>query len=158
MAKEYVVRLTGEQWAMLLDIIKRLKGTSQKVKRANILLKADANGPARTDAKIAEPLSGWREVGVRPTRTKADWATEMADLLRTRYADAEKVLLACDNLNTHTRGALHEAFPADEARRLVERPYSVISGLPGRGSGHPRRMEVPLYRPAGRRQPAAQTI
>lgn len=45
----------------------------------------------------------------------------MARLLRTRYAAAEKVILVCDNLNTHTRGAFYEAFPADEARELVKR-------------------------------------
>jgi len=70
---------------------------------------------------FAEPLSGWRKVSVRPRRTKVDWAREMADLLRTRYAEAEKILLVCDNLNTHTRGAFYEAFKADEAKRLIER-------------------------------------
>ena len=45
MAKKYVVRLSGQEQAQLLDIVKKLKGTSQKVKRANILLKADVNGP-----------------------------------------------------------------------------------------------------------------
>ena len=70
---------------------------------------------------FCEPLSGWREVSVRPQRTKIDWAEEMAHLLRTRYAKAEKVILVCDNLNTHTKGAFYEAFPADEARELVRR-------------------------------------
>ena len=65
-----------------------------------------------------EPLDGWREVSVRPRRTKIDWAEEMAHLLRTRYQNAEKVILVCDNLNTHTRGAFYEAFPAEEAREL----------------------------------------
>ena len=53
---------------------------------------------------FCEPLSGWREVHVRQQRTKVDWAREMDDFLRTRYADAEKVILVCDNLNTHTKG------------------------------------------------------
>ena len=57
MAKKYVVRLSGQEQAQLLDIVKKLKGTSQKVKRANILLKADVNGPNWTDVKIAEALS-----------------------------------------------------------------------------------------------------
>ena len=70
---------------------------------------------------FTEPLSGWREVHVRPQRTKVDWAVEMAELLRTRYAQAEKVILVCDNLNTHTMGAFYEAFPASEARDLVRR-------------------------------------
>ena len=70
---------------------------------------------------FAEPLSGWRDVQVREHRTKVDWAVEMARLLRTRYRAAQRVILVCDNLNTHTMGAFYEAFPADEARELVRR-------------------------------------
>jgi hypothetical protein len=66
-----------------------------------------------------EPLSGWRKVSARPRRTKVDWALEMEELLRTRYADVEKVILICDNLNTHTRGAFYEVFEAKRARELV---------------------------------------
>jgi len=55
---------------------------------------------------FTEPLSGWRMVPVREQRTKVDWAVEMEELLRTRYANAQKVILVCDNLNTHTMGAL----------------------------------------------------
>ena len=70
---------------------------------------------------FAEPLSGWRQVRVRPRRTKADWALEMEDLLCTRFAKAEKVRLVCDNLNTHTRGSFYEVFEASKARELVRR-------------------------------------
>ena len=70
---------------------------------------------------FAEPLSGWRKVSARPRRTKVDWAFEMEELLRTRYADAKKVILVCDNLNTHTRGAFYEAFDAKKALELVQR-------------------------------------
>lgn len=69
---------------------------------------------------FTEPLLGWREVRVRPSRTKIDWALEVEQLLRTRFAQAEKTLLVCDNLNTHTRGAFYEAFDAPKARRIVE--------------------------------------
>jgi len=70
---------------------------------------------------FTEPLSGWRNVRVRGQRTKVDWALEMEELLRTRYAKAKKVILVCDNLNTHTIGAFYEAFPAEQARELVRR-------------------------------------
>lgn len=70
---------------------------------------------------FAESLVGWRKVSVRPQRTKVDWAFEMEELLRTRYADAEKVILVCDNLNTHTKGAFYEVFPPDLARAIVKR-------------------------------------
>ena len=70
---------------------------------------------------FTEPLAGWREVAVRETKTKIDWAVEMARLLEGRYADCEKVILVCDNLNTHTKGAFYEAFEPERARQLVRR-------------------------------------
>ncbi len=70
---------------------------------------------------LTEPLAGWREVSVRTTKTKADWAMEMARLLEGRYAHCAKVILVCDNLNTHTRGAFYEVFEPERARRLVRR-------------------------------------
>ena len=70
---------------------------------------------------FCEPLSGWREVQVRKQRTKVDWAREVAHLLDTRYAQSEKVILICDNLNTHTKGAFYEAFLPEQARSYVRR-------------------------------------
>lgn len=54
MQKKYIVRLTDEERAELVQVVKKLKGTSQKVRRAQILLKADAEGPNWTDRQIAE--------------------------------------------------------------------------------------------------------
>ncbi len=68
---------------------------------------------------FTEPLSGWREVAVRERKTKIDWAIEMARLLEGRYARCQKVIVVCDNLNTHTQGAFYEAFAPERARRLV---------------------------------------
>ncbi len=70
---------------------------------------------------FAEPLAGWREVAVRDSKTKVDWATEMARLLEGRYADCEKVIVVCDNLNTHTQGAFYEVFAPERARSLARR-------------------------------------
>jgi hypothetical protein len=70
---------------------------------------------------FTEPLAGWREVAVREKKTKLDWATETARLLEGRYARCEKVILVCDNLNTHTKGAFYEAFEPERARQLVRR-------------------------------------
>jgi len=57
MEKKYVVRLTDQERIELRDIIKKLKGTGQKVRRAQILLKADADGPNWTDERIADAFS-----------------------------------------------------------------------------------------------------
>lgn len=70
---------------------------------------------------FAEPLSGWRKVSARTQRTKVDWAFEVEELLQTKYANAEKIILVSDNLNTHTQGAFYEAFPAEKAREIVKR-------------------------------------
>jgi hypothetical protein len=56
MQKKYIVRLTDSERAILTEVAKKLKGSSQKVRRAQILLKADVDGPAWTDAKIAEAI------------------------------------------------------------------------------------------------------
>ena len=70
---------------------------------------------------FTEPLAGWREVSVRPTKTKVDWAHEMARHMEGRYADCPMVIVVSDNLNTHTKGAFYEAFEPERARKLVRR-------------------------------------
>ena len=57
MNKKYIVRLTKKERAGLHELVKRLKGSSQKVRRAQILLKADSRGPNWTDAQIADAFS-----------------------------------------------------------------------------------------------------
>ena len=57
MIKKYIVRLSDEERAVCEDIIKTLKGSSQRFRRAQILLKADADGPAWSDVRIAEAFN-----------------------------------------------------------------------------------------------------
>lgn len=57
MQKKYIVRLSDDERTQLAEVVKKLKGTSQKVRRAQILLKADADGPNWTDRRIAEAFS-----------------------------------------------------------------------------------------------------
>ncbi len=61
MVKKYIVRLSEKERSKLEEIVKKLKGTSEKVRRANVLLKADAAGPNWKDAKIAEAFSCRRQ-------------------------------------------------------------------------------------------------
>lgn len=70
---------------------------------------------------FTEPLAGWREATARTSKTKVDWAVEVARLLEGRYRKCPIVTLVCDNLNTHTIGAFYEAFPPARARALVRR-------------------------------------
>jgi len=80
----------------------------------------ERNGTA-VSFMFTEPLAGWRKVNVRERRTKTDWAQEIRELLDVDYPKAKRVVLVCDNLNTHKLASLYETFPPAEARRLVER-------------------------------------
>lgn len=57
MQKKYIVRLTDEERDILRSVVKKLKGSSQKVRRAHMLLKADAEGPNWSDRHISEAFS-----------------------------------------------------------------------------------------------------
>lgn len=70
---------------------------------------------------FTEPLAGWREATARDSKTKLDWAVEVAHLMEGRYRACPKVTLVCDNLNTHTIGAFYEAFSPARARAIVRR-------------------------------------
>jgi hypothetical protein len=61
MQKKYIVRLSDAERQVLHEVVKKLKGSSQKVRRAQILLKADADGPAWTDQGIAEAFGCRRQ-------------------------------------------------------------------------------------------------
>ena len=54
MQKKYIVRLARTERNTLQEVVKKLKGSSQKVRRAQILLKADVNGSSWSDSHIAE--------------------------------------------------------------------------------------------------------
>jgi hypothetical protein len=64
---------------------------------------------------------GWRHVEVTDHRTAVDFAHPLKDLSDTHFPNARKITLVQDNLNIHTVASLYQAFPAAEARRLVER-------------------------------------
>ena len=70
---------------------------------------------------FCEPLQGDRWVTVTERRTKLDWAARIKELVDVRYPNAERIVLVMDNLNTHTPGALYEAFPPAEAKRLTDK-------------------------------------
>ncbi len=57
MNKKFIVRLSDEERAVCQEVVKKLKGSSEKVRRAQILLKADADGPGWIDSRIAEAFN-----------------------------------------------------------------------------------------------------
>lgn len=78
------------------------------------------NGTANLFMMFA-PLEGWRDVKVTDQRAAVDYARMLKELSDTHFPKASKIVLVQDNLSTHKPAALYEAFPAVEARRLVER-------------------------------------
>lgn len=78
------------------------------------------NGTA-VNFMFTEPLAGWRKVNIRERKTAVDWAHEIKELLDADFPKARKVILVCDNLNTHKPASLYKAFPPEEARRLLKR-------------------------------------
>ena len=80
----------------------------------------ERNGTANLFMLFA-PLEGWRHVEVTDRHTSVDYAEILKDLSDKHFPDAAKIVLVQDNLNTHKPASLYEAFPAAEARRLVER-------------------------------------
>ena len=80
----------------------------------------ERNGTA-ANFMFTEPLGSWRKVNVRQRKTSIDWAYEIKELLNEDYPEAEKVILVCDNLNTHKVASLYEAFEPKQARQLAER-------------------------------------
>jgi hypothetical protein len=67
------------------------------------------------------PLEGKRHVKVTAHRAKADYAQFLSELSDTHFADAEKIVLVQDNLNTHTPASLYATFPPEQARRIADR-------------------------------------
>lgn len=70
---------------------------------------------------LIEPLAGWRDVEVSAQRTKLDFARRMKFLVDERYPDAKVIHVVLDNLNTHTLGALYEAFSPADAFRVARK-------------------------------------
>jgi hypothetical protein len=68
-----------------------------------------------------EPLVGKRHVKVTDRRTKKDWAYCMRQLVDEIYPKAEQIVLVMDNLNTHKKASLYEAFEPAEARRVADK-------------------------------------
>lgn len=68
-----------------------------------------------------EPLQGLRFTSVGEQRTKKDWAEFIKGLVDNQYPNADKIVLVMDNLNTHHKSSLYEAFEPSEAKRIADK-------------------------------------
>ena len=80
----------------------------------------ERNGVANLFMLFA-PLEGWRCVKVTDRHAAVDYAHVLKDLSDVHFPGASRIVLVQDNLSTHKAASLYEAFPPNEARRLVER-------------------------------------
>jgi len=97
----------------------RMKMTLEPGKPERVDYEYERNGTA-ANFMFTEPLGSWRKVNVRQQKTSIDWAYEIKELLDKDYPQAHKVVLVCDNLNTHKIASLYEAFDPQEALRLAK--------------------------------------
>jgi DDE superfamily endonuclease len=108
------------------------EATKQLIKETRVPIAAKPGHPARHDYEYERngtanlfmmfaPLESWRHVKCTDRHTAVDYAQVLKDLSDTHFPNAAKIVLVQDNLNTHKQASLYEAFPAAEARRLVER-------------------------------------
>jgi hypothetical protein len=115
----------------------------------------ERNGTANLFMMFA-PLDGWRHVEVTDRHTAVDYAQVLKDLSDTHFPNVSQIVLVQDNLNTNKPASLHEAFPAAEARRLVERfewHYNAKTRkLAGHGRVRTRRPVVAVPRSADPKQ------
>ena len=106
--------------------------TKQLIKETRVPVPAKPGQPARHDYEyerngtanlfmLFAPLEGWRHVEVTDRHAALDYAQVLKDLSDRHFPGTSKIVLVQDNLSTHKPASLYEAFPAAEARRLVER-------------------------------------
>jgi hypothetical protein len=86
----------------------------------------DCVGPAPSRDGIARSMvldahRSWRTVKVTDRRTAADFALCMRELVDVHFPEAERIRVVLDNLSTHSLGALYQALPAAEGRRVLRR-------------------------------------
>jgi len=70
---------------------------------------------------FTEPLRGWRHVVARSSRTKGDFACMMRMVSEEHYPSVEKIILVCDNLNTHNPTSFYEAYSPCIAYELAQK-------------------------------------
>ncbi len=70
---------------------------------------------------VCAPLIGWRHFEVTDRHTCQDWVHLMRDIVDTHFPTAKRVTVVMDNLNTHKPSSLYKAFPAPEAKRILDR-------------------------------------
>ncbi len=113
MEKKFIVRLSDSERETLKEVTKRLSGSSQKVRRANILLMADADGPNWPDKQIAEAFSCQQQT-VQKVRNLVE------PIVPSRSTDLCNVECAKDLRRSSNGGTLYDRSDADSGPSLSQ--------------------------------------
>ena len=108
--RKYIVTLTSEERERLTRLVSGGQDKAYRIKHAHILLAADEHGSHLPSQEIARVFS-----------CHFNTVTEVCQRFVQQGPETTKVILVCDNLNTHTIGSLYEAFSPVEAKRLRDR-------------------------------------
>ena len=117
----WTVARTAEAMGVTARTVEHLKRRFVEEGLTAALQRKQRQRPPREVTFDGEPLTGRRHVEAGQRRTRRDWARWIQGMLRTRYPQAERVVLILDNLNTHGIESLYETFAPQEARSLAER-------------------------------------
>ena len=129
---EDVLDLYAEPYDPQRPVVRFDETSTQLLADAHPPLPAKPGRPGREDYEYRrqgarnlfltlEPLAGWRHVEITERRTKVDFAHQMRWLVEEAYPEAGVGRVVLDNLNTHRKASLYEAFPAEEARRIARK-------------------------------------
>lgn len=129
---EEVLELYQTAYNPKIPVICIDEATKQLVKETVVPIPAEPGHPERVDYEydrngtanlfmVCEPMVGWRRVEVTQQRTAIDYAHLLKTLVDEDYAQADKLLVVQDNLNTHSPASLYKAFEPQEAQRILSR-------------------------------------
>jgi len=129
---EDVLDLYAQPYAASAPVVCFDEQSKQLVKETRTPLPMEPGQPARYDYEYErngvanlfmkfQPLTGWRHVTVTDPRKGHDFALQMKELVDVEFPHAIKIRVVLDNLNTHTKAALYEAFEPAEAKRIADR-------------------------------------
>lgn len=129
---EEVLRLYAQAYEPKRPLICFDETSKQLIEEVRQSIPLEPGNPERYDTEYKrngtvnlfmsfDPLQGKRFVDVTEQRTRVDFAHSVKRLVDERYPDAEKIVLVLDNLNTHDKASLYEAFPPAEAERIANK-------------------------------------
>jgi hypothetical protein len=129
---EVVLEMYQTAYNSKIPVICIDEATKQLVKETRVSIPAEVGQPERVDYEyerngtanlfmVCEPMVGWRRVAVTQQRTAVDYAHLLKKLVDIDYAQADKLIVIQDNLNTHSPASLYKAFEPQEAQRILSR-------------------------------------